>query len=97
MHLAVSPGVVGSIADDQVRNAITGTQTGCVIVLFWTFDRSWLQRRTGIGHVCKAEFKREAVRLVLSSSLSRERIAQGLGIGAPMLTKWVRNKTVIPP
>ena len=35
-----------------------------------------------MGRVYKAEFRHEAVRLALSSGLSRERIAQDLGIGS---------------
>jgi transposase len=35
-----------------------------------------------MGRVYKAEFRREAVRLALSSGLSRERIAEDLGIVA---------------
>ncbi|GAA3681376.1 hypothetical protein GCM10022398_26510 [Acetobacter lovaniensis] len=44
-----------------------------------------------MGHVYKTEFRREAVRLALSSGLSRERIAQGLGIGSSTLKKWIRD------
>lgn len=39
--------------------------------------------------VYKAEFRHEAVRLALSSDLSRERIAQDLGIGSSTLKKWI--------
>ncbi|WP_408735937.1 transposase [Acetobacter cerevisiae] len=44
-----------------------------------------------MGRVYKAEFKHEAVRLALSSGLSRERIAQDLGIGSSTLKKWIRD------
>jgi transposase len=44
-----------------------------------------------MGRVYKAEFKREAVRLALSSSLSRERIAQDLGSGSSTLKKWIHD------
>ncbi|GFE93813.1 hypothetical protein DmAi_18720 [Acetobacter persici] len=42
-----------------------------------------------MGRVYKAEFRHEAVRLALSSCLSRERIAQDLGIGSSTLKKWI--------
>jgi len=35
------------------------------------------------------EFKREAVRIALTSGLSRERVAQDLGIGKSTLGKWL--------
>ncbi|MBS1042072.1 IS3 family transposase [Gluconobacter cerinus] len=44
-----------------------------------------------MGRVYKAEFRHEAVRLALSSGLSRERIAQDLGIGCSTLKKWIRD------
>lgn len=44
-----------------------------------------------MGHVYKTEFRREAVRLALSSSLSRERITQDLGIGSSTLKTWIRD------
>lgn len=44
-----------------------------------------------MGRVYKAEFRHEAVRLALSSGLSRERIAQDLGIGSSTLKKWIRD------
>ncbi|GBR27594.1 hypothetical protein GCM10010937_16670 [Gluconobacter japonicus] len=43
-----------------------------------------------MGRVYKAEFRHEAVRLALSSVLSRERIARDLGIGSSTLKKWIR-------
>ncbi|OUJ15089.1 transposase [Acetobacter orientalis] len=44
-----------------------------------------------MGRVYKAEFRQEAVRLALSSGLSRERIAQDLGVGCSTLKKWIRD------
>ncbi|GBH33192.1 hypothetical protein MBESOW_P4320 [Sphingobium xenophagum] len=35
------------------------------------------------------EFKQEAVRIALTSGLSRERIASDLGVGKSTLNKWV--------
>lgn len=35
------------------------------------------------------EFKREAVRIALTSGLSRERVAADLGVGKSTLGKWV--------
>ena len=35
------------------------------------------------------DFKREAVRIALSSGLSRRRVASGLGVGLSTLCKWV--------
>ena len=35
------------------------------------------------------EFKREAVRIALTSRLSRERVAKDLGIGKSTLGKWI--------
>lgn len=39
--------------------------------------------------VYKAEFRHEAVRLALSSGLSRERLAQDLGAESSTLKKWI--------
>ncbi|WP_152659247.1 MULTISPECIES: transposase [Gluconobacter] len=44
-----------------------------------------------MGRVYKAEFSYGAVHLALSSGLSRERIAQDLGIGSSTLKKWIRD------
>ncbi|GBQ80237.1 transposase [Acetobacter malorum DSM 14337] len=44
-----------------------------------------------MGRVYKAEFRHEAVRLALGSGLSRERIAQDLGIGSSTLKTWSRE------
>ena len=37
------------------------------------------------------EFKQEAVRIALSSGLSRERVASDLGVGKSTLGKWVSD------
>ncbi|OAJ65919.1 transposase [Gluconobacter cerinus] len=44
-----------------------------------------------MGRVYKAEFRHEAMRLALSSSLSRERIAQDMRIGSSTLKTWIRD------
>jgi transposase-like protein len=38
------------------------------------------------------EFKREAVRIALTSGLPRERVASDLGIGKSTLGKWLANR-----
>ena len=42
-----------------------------------------------MGHQHDEDFKREAVRLALSSSLPRKRVAADLGIGFSTLGKWI--------
>lgn len=42
-----------------------------------------------MGHGHGEDFKREAVRLALSSGLSRKRVAADLGIGLSTLGKWI--------
>jgi len=42
-----------------------------------------------MGHIHTADFKREGVRLALSSGLSRKRVASDLGIGLSTLGKWI--------
>ncbi len=42
-----------------------------------------------MGRVYKAEFRDEAMRLALSSGLSRELIAQALGVGSSTLKTWI--------
>jgi transposase len=37
------------------------------------------------------EFKREAVRIALTSGLSRERVAADLGVGKSTLHKWISH------
>ncbi|WP_408871183.1 IS3 family transposase [Gluconobacter cerinus] len=44
-----------------------------------------------MGRVYKAKFSYGAVHLALISGLSRERIAQDLGIGSSTLKKWIRD------
>lgn len=44
-----------------------------------------------MGHIYKTEFRRDSVHLVLSSGLSREHIAQDLGIGSSTFKKWIRD------
>ena len=42
-----------------------------------------------MGHQHGEDFKREAVRLALSSGLPRKRVAADLGIGFSTLGKWI--------
>jgi transposase len=42
-----------------------------------------------MGHQHGEDFKREAVRLALSSGLPRKRVAVDLGIGLSTLGKWI--------
>ena len=42
-----------------------------------------------MGHKHSEEFKREAVRLALSSGLTRKQVAVDLGIGLSTLGKWI--------
>jgi len=42
-----------------------------------------------MGHQHGEDFKREAVRLALSSGLPRKRVAADLGIGLSTLGKWI--------
>ncbi|GAN64446.1 transposase [Acetobacter indonesiensis NRIC 0313] len=44
-----------------------------------------------MGHVYKTEFRREEVRLALSSDLSRDRIVQDLDFVSSTLKKGIRN------
>ena len=42
-----------------------------------------------MGHQHGEDFKREAVRLALSSGLTRKQVAADLGIGLSTLGKWI--------
>ena len=42
-----------------------------------------------MGHKHGEDFKREAVRLALSSGLTRKQVAADLGIGLSTLGKWI--------
>lgn len=42
-----------------------------------------------MGHKHGEDFKREAVRLALSSGLPRKRVAEDLGVGLSTLGKWI--------
>jgi len=44
-----------------------------------------------MGHPHGEDFKREAVRLALSSRLSRKQVAMDLGVGLSTLGKWIMN------
>ena len=43
------------------------------------------------------EFKQEAVRIALTSGLSRERVAKDLGIGKSTLGKWLAQYRPVDP
>ncbi|UWQ46063.1 transposase [Leisingera aquaemixtae] len=45
----------------------------------------------GNGNRPTPEFRREAVRLALTSGLTRREVADDLGIGLSTLTRWVRQ------
>lgn len=44
-----------------------------------------------MAHRHTEEFKREAVRIALTSGLSRKQVASDLGIGFSTLSKWIQN------
>ena len=44
-----------------------------------------------MGRIHTDEFKREAVRMALTSGLRRRQVAADLGIGFSTLAKWVQN------
>jgi len=44
-----------------------------------------------MGTVRSAEFRREAVRIALTSVISRKQIADDLGVGLSTLTKWAMH------
>ena len=45
------------------------------------------------------EFKREAIRIALTSGLSRRQVASDLGIGFSILSKWIQKppRNDMPP
>jgi transposase len=56
-------------------------------------------RRTIMAHRHNDEFKREAVRIALTSGLTRKQVAADLGVGFSTLSKWIqhsRNSETIP-
>jgi len=44
-----------------------------------------------MAHGHTEEFKREAVRIALTSGLSRKQVASDLGIGFSTLSKWIQK------
>lgn len=52
-------------------------------------ERLKLTTRDRIDDVHSEEFKREAVRIALTSGLLREQVVADLGIGKSTLAKWV--------
>jgi len=48
-------------------------------------------RRTIMAHRHNDEFKREAVRIALTSGLTRRQVASDLGVGFSTLSKWVQH------
>jgi transposase len=52
-----------------------------------------------VGHRHSDEFRREAVRIALTSELTRRQVAADLGIGFSTLSKWIqleRRDEVLP-
>jgi len=45
---------------------------------------------TGYGKIHSEEFKRDAVRIALTSGLIRRQVASDLGVGLSTLNKWVK-------
>ncbi|MBG6176211.1 transposase-like protein [Labrenzia sp. EL_208] len=43
----------------------------------------------GLGNRSTPEFRRETVRLTLTSGRTRKEVAEGLGIGPSSLTRWI--------
>lgn len=44
-----------------------------------------------MGRLHNEEFKREAVRIALTSGLKRRQVASDLGVGFSTLAKWIQN------
>ena len=49
------------------------------------------KRRTDIANGHSEEFKRDAVRIALTSGLTRRQVASDLGMGVSTLNKWIRT------
>ena len=43
-----------------------------------------------MGHLRTEEFRKDAVRIALTSGLSRRQVADDLGVGLSTLNKWIR-------
>ena len=52
-----------------------------------------------MGRIHNEEFKREAVRMALTSGLKRRQVASDLGVGHSTLSKWIKNSrpSDLPP
>ncbi|MBL4750564.1 MAG: transposase [Amylibacter sp.] len=48
------------------------------------------KRRTSIGTKRTTEFKQEAVRVALTSGLSRKQVAADFGVGFSTLSRWIQ-------
>jgi transposase len=48
-------------------------------------------RRTIMAHRHSDEFRREAVRIALTSGLTRKQVASDLGVGFSTLSRWVQK------
>lgn len=44
-----------------------------------------------MGHVHTDEFRREAVRIALTSGLTRKQVASDLGVGFSTLARWIQK------
>lgn len=54
-----------------------------------------------MAHRHSDEFRQEAVRIALTSGLTRRQVASGLGIGFSTLSKWIQHsrndETIVVP
>ena len=44
-----------------------------------------------MAHIHSDEFRREAVRIALTSGLTRKQVASDLGVGFSTLSKWIQK------
>jgi transposase len=65
-----------------------GLVTVCFRILEWN---NCHQGDFTMAYKHNEEFKREAVRIALTSGLTRRQVASDLGIGFSTLAKWVQN------
>ena len=68
--------------------SVSGLVTVCFRILEWN---NCHQGDFTMAYKHNEEFKREAVRIALTSGLTRRQVASDLGIGFSTLAKWVQN------